>query len=227
MDMDRAIAFFEAIASRYDRDYALDATATRTRMARILRELERAPGPDVLDLGVGTGRELPALLDAGKRVTGIDASAQMIEICNKRARTIPIVEGDFYAPLPFPDESFDGVLALHGSLGHPPDGEALARLVGEVARVLRPGGVFAIEAPSPGWARALDAGAFDDGKRRLERVDAKRIRHEDRAAGVAIEAMLLGADEWVALLAPFFDAKAEAISLSEQLVVATRQRKAR
>ena len=76
-------------------------------MDHVLREL--GDSEDVLDLGVGTGRELPALLDAGLRVTGLDASKNMLAECGKRSRKIPIFLGDFYSPWPFAEATFDAI----------------------------------------------------------------------------------------------------------------------
>lgn len=73
-----AAAFFDAIAGRYERAYALTTAASRARMARVLGVLPAAPA-QVLDLGVGTGRELTALLDAGHAPTGLDASRAMLD----------------------------------------------------------------------------------------------------------------------------------------------------
>src|SRR5437016_2057046 len=113
--MDRARRFFDAIAGRYERAYAPDARASRARMEGLLAALaERgaqrvaSPRPSplkVLDLGVGTGRELSALLDAGHDVVGLDVSKAMLERCDRRARRIPLVEADFWGPLPFADAS--------------------------------------------------------------------------------------------------------------------------
>ena len=68
--------FFDAIARRYDRAYALSGRASRERLARVVGLLEGRRR--VLVLGIGTGRELPALLDAGHEVTGIDVSERMV-----------------------------------------------------------------------------------------------------------------------------------------------------
>jgi len=69
--------FFDAIAARYDRVYAREPRELRDHVARMLSILPKTPC-DVLDLGVGTGAELPQLLDAGHRVIGVDFSEEMI-----------------------------------------------------------------------------------------------------------------------------------------------------
>ena len=145
-----ARAFFDAIAPRYDRVFAREPGEMRAHVERALAVIGKAPR-DVLDLGVGTGLELPRLLDAGHRVVGVDVSPEMIALCNKRSRPIRCVECDFWSGLPFDDASFDAVIALFGTLAHAPDDDALARLAREVARVLREGGVFFAEVPSPKW----------------------------------------------------------------------------
>lgn len=227
--MSSAISFFDAIAARYDRDYALDAATTRARVGRIAKDIpssssssSSSSGGKVLDLGVGTGRELPTLLDLGFRVTGLDASEPMLELCRRRARPIPLVCQTFYAPLPFADGEFDAVLALHGTLSHPPDAEAQARLIGEVARVLAPGGLFAFEVPSSGWLAKLDNGPIDDGARAVRRTGPQAVLYEDRRLGVHIEGRVLSDAEWTALLGEHFRVRIEPLSPVELLVLATR-----
>jgi SAM-dependent methyltransferase len=151
-----ARAFFDAIAPRYDRVFAREPADLRAHVDRALSAIGEG-ARDVLDLGVGTGLELPRLLDAGHRVVGVDVSPEMIALCNKRSRPIRCVEHDFWSSLPFEDASFDAVIALFGSLAHAPDDHALARLGREVKRVLREGGVFFAEVPSPSWALAHSA----------------------------------------------------------------------
>lgn len=151
-----ARAFFDAIATRYDRVFARDPSEMRAHVDRALEAI--GPGPrDVLDLGVGTGLELPRLLDAGHRVVGVDVSPEMIALCKNRSRPIRCVEHDFWTRLPFDDASFDAVIALFGSLAHAPDAEALTSLAREIARVLRADGVFFAEVPSPAWVAAHPA----------------------------------------------------------------------
>jgi SAM-dependent methyltransferase len=148
----------------------------------------------VLDLGVGTGRELTALLDAGYAPTGLDVSRAMLERCAHRARPVPLVLADFWEPLPFDDGAFDAAIALHGTLAHAPDAGAMARLAQELARVVRPGGALIAEVPSTSWLDA--AGSFLGGDRSVRRTGPRTCVYEDRVAGATIEARILDEQEW-------------------------------
>jgi SAM-dependent methyltransferase len=151
--MDHATAtrrFFDAIAPRYDRVFARETHELRTRMTRVLDLL--GPPRDVLDLGIGTGPELHHLLDAGHRVVGLDSSPAMLALCGARARKVHCVCADLWGALPVDDQTFDAVIALFGTLAHPPSEAALGSLAAEIVRVLRPGGLFYGETPTLAWA---------------------------------------------------------------------------
>jgi SAM-dependent methyltransferase len=214
-----AADFFDAIAGRYERAYALSAAESRRRMQLVVAALPPAPAR-VLDLGVGTGRELTALMDAGYAPTGVDASRGMLERCARRSRPVPLVEADFWEPLPFGDAEFDAVVALHGTLAHPPDEHALPRLARELARIVRPGGVWVAEAPSPAWLDRLDVLPASR-EQRLRRTGPRTCVYEDLVVGVSIEARVFDADEWRAALAPAWNARVEPLGDLEWLVVAS------
>jgi SAM-dependent methyltransferase len=212
--------FFDAIAGRYERAYALPPALSRARLARVLEVLPPAPAR-VLDLGVGTGRELTALLDAGHAPTGLDASEAMLDRCARRARPVPLVHADFWAaPLPFDEAAFDAIVALHGTLAHPPDDGAIAGLARELARVARAGAVFAAEVPSLAWLDRLQS--IDEGDRRARRTGPRTCVYEDLVTGASIEARLLDEPGWIAALAPDWRAAIESIDELEWLVVARR-----
>ena len=219
----RAAAFFDRIAGRYERSYGLSAEESRRRMDRVLAELPPAPAR-VLDLGVGTGRELTALLDAGYAPTGIDVSHEMLERCARRARPVPLVQGDFYEPLPFPGESFDAAVALHGSLAHPPDASATARLASDLARVVRPGGIWLAEMPTPAWLDTVEAERTEDAThgRRVRRTGAETCWYEDEVLGVSIEARLPSEAGWRAALGGLWAVRFVPVSDVEWMVVARR-----
>jgi ubiquinone/menaquinone biosynthesis C-methylase UbiE len=93
---------------------------------------------DVLEVAVGTGRNLP-FYPATVRLTGIELSPAMLAIARRRAqelgRQVDFREGDAQA-LDFPDASFDTVVCTL-SLCSIPDAD---KAVAEMKRVLRPGG---------------------------------------------------------------------------------------
>jgi ubiquinone/menaquinone biosynthesis C-methylase UbiE len=215
-----AARFFDAIAGRYERTYALSAGESRRRMGRVVCELPRPPGP-VLDLGVGTGRELTALLDAGYTPTGVDVSREMLARCARRARPVPLVHADFWEPLPFAAASFDAVLTLHGSLAHPPHDNSMEGLARELSRVVRPGGAWIAETPSPAWLDQLDALPVSD-ERSVRRTGPQTCVYEDHVAGASVDARVLTEDQWRQSFGVDWRLHIEPISNAEWLIVATR-----
>jgi SAM-dependent methyltransferase len=214
-------AFFDAVAARYDRAYAPTGEESRRRMRRVLDVLPPRP-LRILDLGVGTGRELSSLIDAGHMPTGLDASEAMLARCARRARAIPLVRADFWQPpLPFDAESFDAVVALHGTLAHPPGSHAVTRLAAELARVTAPGGWLVAEVASPGWLEKLTTALEVDG-RRVRPIGGKSCVIEDLVVGVAVEALLLEPAQWIESLRPAWEAEIRPVDASEALVVARR-----
>lgn len=213
--------FFEAIARRYDRAYAPDAATTRARMKRVLAALPA--NARVLDLGVGTGRELSSLQDAGHMPTGLDASQEMLAICARRARPVPLVRADLWAPLPFEDASFDACIALHGTLAHPTRADAYASLARELGRVVREGGAFVAEVPGPALLAYLeDHGPLVMGDMTMRRLGEDRVVHEDRVAHVAVEAQIVPPSAWRDLFAGSFDVTVEPLDALELLVIGRR-----
>jgi ubiquinone/menaquinone biosynthesis C-methylase UbiE len=95
---------------------------------------------DVLEIGVGTGRNLPHYGE-GVRLTGVELSPAMLEIARARARElgreVDLRVGDAQA-LELPDQSFDTVVCTLSLCTIPDDRAAVA----EVRRVLRPSGRF-------------------------------------------------------------------------------------
>jgi 2-polyprenyl-6-hydroxyphenyl methylase/3-demethylubiquinone-9 3-methyltransferase len=95
----------------------------------------------VLDLGCAGGFMAEALAEKGAVVTGIDPAAQAIDAARRHAEhsghkiRYDVGVGE---KLPYADRSFDAVVCVD-VLEHVND---LARVLGEVARVLSPGGLF-------------------------------------------------------------------------------------
>jgi ubiquinone/menaquinone biosynthesis C-methylase UbiE len=103
-------------------------------------------GGDVLDVPCGFGRHAVPLAREGYRVVGVDRSEALLAEARRRAGDAgspTLVRAD-YREMPFGDESFDGALNMFSSLGYLGDSEDTT-VLGEIARVLRPGGRLVIE----------------------------------------------------------------------------------
>jgi len=98
-------------------------------------------GLDVLEIGVGLGADHQRLAEAGPQsLTGIDLTERAIAHTRKRFDSLGLqttLQVDDAERLSFPIECFDVVYSW-GVIHHSPDTE---RVVGEIHRVLRPGGV--------------------------------------------------------------------------------------
>lgn len=129
-------------ATYLDRYPLRDDAEARRHGPTILRRLALPPAAAVLDLGCGAGRYARVLAAAGLRVTGVDASAPLLDEARRRAAGLPgaptYVRADMRR-LPF-GRQFDAVVSLFTSFGYFDDPADDARVLAEVARVLRPGG---------------------------------------------------------------------------------------
>jgi SAM-dependent methyltransferase len=113
------------------------------------------PGDRLLDLGCGAGRHAFEALRRGARVVAFDYDegelkdvAGMAQAMANEEKLPPTsrstcVRGDA-TKLPYPDGSFDRVIAAE-VLEHIPDDVSA---IGELARVLRPGGTMAVTVPA-------------------------------------------------------------------------------
>lgn len=102
----------------------------------------------ILDVGCGAGFLTSALAERGHQVTGVDASVATLEMARQRdpLGRIQYVQGDAYA-LDFADHSFDVVTAMD-FLEHVSDPK---RVLDEVRRVLKPGGLFFFHTFNRNW----------------------------------------------------------------------------
>ena len=115
-------------------------------------------GDRILDAGCGPAWFWEAAVEtvpAGIALTLADLSPGMVEEALARCAALPFAAADGRvadaAALPFPADSFDGVIAMH-MLYHLPDP---AQAIAEMARVLKPGGFLAITTNGTGNMRSL------------------------------------------------------------------------
>jgi SAM-dependent methyltransferase len=118
----------------------------REFQAALAKRLPNVGGSRVLCLGARKGAEVRAFRDAGARAVGIDL--------NPGAKNPDVLAADFHR-LPFRAASFEA--AYSNSLDHAAD---LARLSGEIARVLRADGIFIVEAVA-GSEEGEEAGSYE------------------------------------------------------------------
>ncbi|HLI73162.1 MAG TPA: class I SAM-dependent methyltransferase [Acidimicrobiales bacterium] len=136
-------------------DVALSGKPNREVRARIVTDLQG----EVVEIGFGSGRNVPFYPDAVTRVRAVEPAAGGRRIAAKRiaASTVPVeFVGLDGASLPLDDDSVDHVLTTW-TLCTIPDVE---RALGEVVRVLRPGGTLRFaehgRSPDPRVARWQD-----------------------------------------------------------------------
>jgi ubiquinone/menaquinone biosynthesis C-methylase UbiE len=144
----------------------------------LTRFVTPAAGMEILDVGTGTGRAAILFARRGARVTGIDASAEMLTVAARRAEAEPqlpltFARGDAHA-LAFPARSFDAVVCLRVVM-HTPDWR---RVIGELCRVARR--YVVIDYPALASAAALQAVARRGLALAGRRVEAYRV-FSDRA----------------------------------------------
>jgi len=100
-------------------------------------------GDDVLEVGPGPGMTTDILRERLTRLTSIEIDTRLADALKRRLEdtNVKVIEGDATA-MPFPDGSFSGAVSFT-MLHHVPSPALQDRLLAEVCRVLKPGGVFA------------------------------------------------------------------------------------
>lgn len=106
-----------------------------------LQSLEITPEMRVLDLCCGSGQVTQYLVERSPHITGLDASPLSIERAQQNVPTAKYVQG-WAEAMPFEDEQFD---LIHTSVAlHEMRPVQLWKILQEVHRVLKPGGIFTL-----------------------------------------------------------------------------------
>ncbi|HUB46292.1 MAG TPA: methyltransferase domain-containing protein [Acetobacteraceae bacterium] len=137
LDADAVRAAYRRWAGVYDTVFGSVSKAGRRRAVALVNKL---PGREVLEVGVGTGLALPHY-SADKRVTGIDLSSDMLRQARKRVSALKLGNVAALHELDaeatgFPNGAFDIAVAMFVASVVPNP----RRLLAEMRRVVRPGG---------------------------------------------------------------------------------------
>jgi ubiquinone/menaquinone biosynthesis C-methylase UbiE len=129
-------------------------------------EFTKHQGEKVLEVGCGTGADLLQFAKHGALATGVDLTANHVELARIRVGELAVVQQADARHLPFEDESFNYVYS-HGVLHHCDEPE---QVVCEIFRVLRPGGCFNVHVYAL-WSYTTLSGFFRYGRKWKQRIE--------------------------------------------------------
>lgn len=140
----------DAFYAGFDEQFRGDRHEIKERLKVYLPFISRLRSPDratrIIDIGCGRGEWLELLKEQGLSAIGVDANTVLARQCV--ARGLTVVEADLLTFLrEQPDESVSIVSGFH-IVEHLPL-EMLVKVLGEVMRVLKTGGLLLLETPNP------------------------------------------------------------------------------
>ncbi|MCW4029637.1 MAG: class I SAM-dependent methyltransferase [Candidatus Bathyarchaeota archaeon] len=101
-------------------------------------------GGYVLDLACGTGRHMTPLMKAGFGLVGLDVSGKLLRLAKQRDKSVQVVCGDLRY-LPFKKDTFGAAVSMDTSIGYLPSVKDDVGVLVEAHRVLKEGGVLAVD----------------------------------------------------------------------------------
>ncbi|HVO27027.1 MAG TPA: methyltransferase domain-containing protein [Candidatus Margulisiibacteriota bacterium] len=149
--MTDTIRYFDQVAGGWTDKYR-HSGHFRRRLETVLSWVDRVPATySILDFGCGSGVMMQALLARGFAVTGVDASADMIQSARRTLRAANLTAG--YELESVSANQYDGTYlgaVYHGviCLGVLEYVEAASRLLATLARVMAPGGFLILSVPN-------------------------------------------------------------------------------
>ncbi len=136
--LDANIDVHTRMVARYDSEEPHFRPENQEKVQRRLKALRaRVPGGRLLDVGCGTGFIIHLAVGVFDEIHGVDITPAMMARVRTDAGNITLHQSPAET-MPFADASFDAVTA-YSFVDHVADQAALLR---EVARVLKPGGIF-------------------------------------------------------------------------------------
>ena len=155
MEMKLQDSIIEEFSSPITQDIYIKAAETglwKSEKKLILKHFKK--GSKILDIGCGTGRTTIALRKLDYDVTGIDITPAMIKSAKKISKRknlqIKYEQGDA-TRLRFKERSFDNALFSFNGWTQIPGRENRQKALGEVFRVLKPGGHHIFTANRRQW----------------------------------------------------------------------------
>jgi ubiquinone/menaquinone biosynthesis C-methylase UbiE len=136
-------SYFDAqYLKEYEPLFALERD--RREVARLMEILALPSGSRVLDVPSGQGRHSHLLAEAGFEVDGLDYSRDLLAIARKRGTgsTLRYTQGDMRKLPARWTGRFDAVINLFTSFGFFVDPRDDAKVIQQMARVLKPGGIL-------------------------------------------------------------------------------------
>ncbi len=182
------IEYFDALASGYTEAHGSAHRLLTCRLGVIRQLLAGAPQGILLEIGCGTAVHALALAGDFTTVIGTDISPAMIDVARSRARLAGHAARVCFRVDPaeelttVADHSIDVVLCV-GALEHMP---SKGRVLGQVRRVLQPGGRLICLTPNGGycWYKHLAP---------LLRREVRHLSTDQFLTGAQLEAHLTGA----------------------------------
>ncbi len=136
------MSFYQELSRHYDDVFALgpgEMDFLKSRLAGLTR---------ILDVGCGTGHRTEHLAGPGREIIGLDLDPDMIALARSHhaGPGLSYRTGDMTAlDRLFEAAAFDGLICLGNTLPHLLEARDLAAFFASAGRLLRPGGVLALQ----------------------------------------------------------------------------------
>ncbi len=128
----------DEFAAEYDKSVVKNNWVGPEEIYNLVHDLIK-PNSEILDVGIGTGESAVRFQKAGHKITGIDGSERMLEVCKKKNVGKKLIMHDLEeVPIPLENNCFDGAIScavFH--LINP-----LKPIFAEIKRLLKNNGIF-------------------------------------------------------------------------------------